>query len=167
MRAPRLATTVELAFALLSWLGKRIHGKRPPSRSFICLHAWSGQCFTHCARDPSSQAAPFTGGCSIACPSRYFPCVSVCTRPCSGRRAVAVLREDSRPTLFTQTIHRAGGLYCTGKKTYSKKTYRPGGSRDTHTGHTDTRITQANGTGTPVQKHREQGHTLTRHTHHG
>ena len=41
MRAPRLATTVELAFALLSWLGKRIHGKRPPYRSFICLHACS------------------------------------------------------------------------------------------------------------------------------
>ena len=46
MRAPRLATTVELAFALLSWLGKRIHGKRPPSRSFICLHAWSGHAVT-------------------------------------------------------------------------------------------------------------------------
>ena len=147
MRAPRLATTVELAFALLSWLGGRqartaMASAHPPD-PHSCI-AWSGQCFTHCA---SSQAAPFTGGCSIACPSRYFPCVSVCTRPCSGRRAVAVLREDSRPTLFTQTIHRAGGLYCTGKKTYSKKTYRPGGSRDTHTGHTDTRITQANGTG--------------------
>ena len=50
MRAPRLATTVELAFALLSWLGKRIHGKRPPSRSFICLHAWSGHAVFHSLR---------------------------------------------------------------------------------------------------------------------
>ena len=82
----RLATTVEaveLAFAFLSWLGGHNHGKRPPSRPFIWLHAWSCQCFTHCA---SSQAAPFTGGCSTACPSRYFSCVGVCTRPCSGRR---------------------------------------------------------------------------------
>ena len=26
-----------------------------------------------------------------------FPCMGVCTRPCSGRRAVAVLREASKP----------------------------------------------------------------------
>ena len=157
MRAPRLATTVELAFALLSWLGKRIHGKRPPSRSFICLHAWSGQCFTHCARDPSSQAAPFTGGCSIACPSRYFPCVSVCTRPCSGRRAVAVLREDSRPTLFTQTIHSITGLeVCTVpvKKRTVKKRTDPGGA-GTHT--RDTRTHGSHRRTVPVHRFKNTG----------
>ena len=76
--------------ALVAWrtTSAHIHGKRPPSRLFICLHAWSCQCFTHCA---SSQAAPFTGGCSIACPSRYFPSVfrpqggNASLRPCSPR----------------------------------------------------------------------------------
>ena len=110
MSAPRLATTVELAFALLSWLGGRqartaMASAHPPD-PHSCI-AWSGQCFTHCA---SSQAAPFTGGCCIACPSRYFPCVGVCTRPCSGRRAGAVLREASRPHLILYSRRLFTGL---------------------------------------------------------
>jgi hypothetical protein len=56
---------------------------------------------------------PFTGGFGhCMSPSRYFPCVGACVPVREqGRRAVAVLREASRPqlnTLFTQTIRRAG-----------------------------------------------------------
>ena len=58
---------------------------------------------------------PFTGGFGhCMSPSRYIPCVGACVPVREqGRRAVAVLREASRPqlnTLFTQTIRRAGGL---------------------------------------------------------
>ena len=137
----------------------------PPDPSYVCMLGVVTQCFTHCARDPSSQAAPFTGGCSIACPSRYFPCVSVCTRPCSGRRAVAVLREDSRPTLFTQTIHSITGLeVCTVpvKKRTVKKRTDPGGA-GTHT--RDTRTHGSHRRTVPVHRFKNTGSRDTHSTH--
>ena len=97
--------------ALVAWRTTSAHchfamASAHPPDPHSCI-AWSGQCFTHCA---SSQAAPFTGGCCIACPSRYFPCVGVCTRPCSGRRAGAVLREASRPHLILYSRRLFTGL---------------------------------------------------------
>ena len=92
--APRLASRhyhkAAVSSALADWRtrGAQIHGKRPPSRPLTVGPRRSVYRY-HSLR--SFAGGAFHGRMLIACPSRYFPCMGVSTRPCSGRRAVAVL----------------------------------------------------------------------------
>ena len=116
--ASRHHRKASLCFAFVVWrtTSAQIHGKRPPSRPFryVCMLGVVSVQLTALVRRRRHSRADVDVNMSI-------PVLSVCgrvsTRPCSGRRAVAVLREASRPhlilysrRLFTGLDERAPGV---------------------------------------------------------